>query len=96
MVVGNRALLLSDGVHPNFEGIKRMVTGILPTVQRSLARIANLNAANHIVIAGDSPAAGRPGQSVLAVCWLTSRATGAPAVVHDSSYCRVLGYPRRR
>lgn len=28
--------------------------------------------------------------------WLTSRATGAPAVVHDSSYCRVLGYPRRR
>ena len=37
-VVGNRALLLPDGVHPNFEGIKRMVTGILPTVQRSLAR----------------------------------------------------------
>lgn len=37
-VVGNRALLLSDGVHPNFEGIKRMVTGILPTVQRALAR----------------------------------------------------------
>lgn len=37
-VVGNRALLLSDGLHPNFEGIKRMVTGILPTVQRALAR----------------------------------------------------------
>lgn len=37
-VVGNRALLLPDGVHPNFEGIKRIVTGILPTVQRSLAR----------------------------------------------------------
>jgi acyl-CoA thioesterase-1 len=37
-VVGNRALLLSDGVHPNFEGIKRMVTGILPTVQRALAK----------------------------------------------------------
>lgn len=37
-VVGNRALLLSDGVHPNFEGIKIMVTGILPTVQRALAR----------------------------------------------------------
>jgi len=37
-VVGNRALLLSDGVHPNFEGVKRVVTGILPTVQRALAR----------------------------------------------------------
>lgn len=37
-VVGNRALILSDGVHPNFEGIKRVVTGILPTVQRALAR----------------------------------------------------------
>jgi acyl-CoA thioesterase-1 len=37
-VVGNRALLLGDGVHPNFEGVKRMVTGILPTVQRALAR----------------------------------------------------------
>jgi acyl-CoA thioesterase-1 len=39
-VVGNRALLLGDGVHPNFEGIKRMVTGILPTVQRALAKAA--------------------------------------------------------
>lgn len=39
-VVGNRALLLQDGVHPNFEGVKRMVTGILPTVQRALARIS--------------------------------------------------------
>jgi acyl-CoA thioesterase-1 len=37
-VVGNRALALPDGVHPNFEGIKRIVTGILPTVQRALAR----------------------------------------------------------
>jgi acyl-CoA thioesterase-1 len=37
-VVGNRALLLGDGVHPNFEGVKRMVTGILPTVRRALAR----------------------------------------------------------
>ncbi|NJC04687.1 acyl-CoA thioesterase-1 [Sphingomonas kaistensis] len=37
-VVGNRALLLGDGVHPNFEGIKRMVTGIMPTVQRALAK----------------------------------------------------------
>lgn len=39
-VVGNRSLLLADGVHPNFEGVKRMVTGILPTVQRALARAA--------------------------------------------------------
>lgn len=38
-VVGNRSLLLADGVHPNFEGVKRMVTGILPTVQRALATI---------------------------------------------------------
>ena len=38
-VVGNRALLLGDGVHPNFEGIKRMVTGIMPTVQRALAKL---------------------------------------------------------
>ncbi len=37
-VVGNRTLLLGDGVHPNFEGIKRIVTGILPTVQRALAK----------------------------------------------------------
>ena len=29
-------VLLGDGVHPNFEGIKRVVTGILPTVQRAL------------------------------------------------------------
>ena len=34
----NRSLLLGDGVHPNFEGVKRIVTGILPTVQRALAR----------------------------------------------------------
>lgn len=39
-VVGQRALLLGDGIHPNFEGIKRMVTGILPTVRRALARAA--------------------------------------------------------
>jgi acyl-CoA thioesterase-1 len=37
-VAGNRALALPDGVHPNFEGIKRVVTGILPTVQQALRR----------------------------------------------------------
>jgi acyl-CoA thioesterase-1 len=36
-VAGNRSLALADGIHPNFEGIKRIVTGILPTVQRALA-----------------------------------------------------------
>ena len=35
-VVGVRALNLPDGVHPNFQGIKRMVSGILPTVTRAL------------------------------------------------------------
>lgn len=39
-VVGNRALLLGDGIHPNFEGIKRIVTGMLPTVQRALKKAA--------------------------------------------------------
>jgi acyl-CoA thioesterase I len=37
-VAGQRELVLPDGVHPNFAGIKRIVTGILPTVQRALAR----------------------------------------------------------
>jgi acyl-CoA thioesterase-1 len=37
-VAGNRALAIEDGIHPNFEGIKRIVTGILPTVQRALAQ----------------------------------------------------------
>lgn len=35
-VAGVRALNLPDGVHPNFQGIKRMVTGILPEVMRAL------------------------------------------------------------
>ena len=37
-VAGNRSMVLPDGLHPNFQGIKRIVTGILPTVQRALAR----------------------------------------------------------
>lgn len=37
-VAGNRRLNLDDGVHPNFQGIKRVVSGILPTVRRALAR----------------------------------------------------------
>ncbi len=35
-VVGDRRLNLPDGVHPNFQGIKVMVSGILPTVLRAL------------------------------------------------------------
>ncbi len=37
-VVGDRRLNLPDGVHPNFQGIKVMVSGILPTVLRALKR----------------------------------------------------------
>ena len=37
-VAGDRRLNLPDGVHPNFQGIKIMVSGILPTVLRALER----------------------------------------------------------
>ena len=37
-VAGVRSLNLPDGVHPNFQGIKRMVTGILPSVMSALGR----------------------------------------------------------
>jgi acyl-CoA thioesterase-1 len=37
-VAGNPALALPDRVHPNFQGIKRMVSGITPTVMRALGR----------------------------------------------------------
>ena len=37
-VAGNERLLLRDGIHPNFQGIKRMVTGIAPAVLRELGR----------------------------------------------------------
>ena len=35
-VAGNPALNLPDRVHPNFQGIKRMVSGIAPTVMKAL------------------------------------------------------------
>lgn len=35
-VAGNPTLALPDRMHPNFQGIKRMVTGITPTVLRAL------------------------------------------------------------
>lgn len=37
-VVGNRALVLPDGVHPNAAGVRRMVTGMLPEVMRALPK----------------------------------------------------------
>jgi acyl-CoA thioesterase I len=35
-VAGDRRLSLPDGIHPNFQGIKKMVTGILPTVKKAI------------------------------------------------------------
>ena len=37
-VAGHRQLALPDGLHPNFQGIKVMVSGVAPTVLRALAR----------------------------------------------------------
>lgn len=37
-VAGNPALALPDKIHPNFQGIKKMVSGITPTVLRALPR----------------------------------------------------------
>jgi acyl-CoA thioesterase-1 len=37
-VAGHPALALPDRVHPNFQGIKRMVSGITPTVLRALGK----------------------------------------------------------
>jgi acyl-CoA thioesterase I len=37
-VAGNPALNLPDRVHPNFQGVKRMVSGITPTVLKALRR----------------------------------------------------------
>ncbi len=39
-VAGVRSLNLPDGVHPNFQGIKLMVSGILPNVMRALEGVA--------------------------------------------------------
>ncbi len=37
-VAGNPSLALPDKVHPNFQGIKKMVSGITPAVLKALAR----------------------------------------------------------
>jgi acyl-CoA thioesterase I len=39
-VAGDRALSMPDGLHPTAEGVARIVEGIAPLVERSLARIA--------------------------------------------------------
>lgn len=36
-VIGDRALLLPDGIHPNPKGVEVMVRGIAPVVERALA-----------------------------------------------------------
>jgi acyl-CoA thioesterase-1 len=37
-VVGNRALVLPDNIHPNAAGVRRMVAGMLPVVMGALPR----------------------------------------------------------
>jgi acyl-CoA thioesterase-1 len=37
-VAGDPKLSLPDRVHPNFQGIKRMVSGILPSVMTALPK----------------------------------------------------------
>ena len=37
-VAGNRQLIQADGMHPTFEGVKRVVTNIAPSVRRTLQR----------------------------------------------------------
>ncbi|WP_435876833.1 arylesterase [Sphingomonas quercus] len=37
-VIGQRALQLDDGMHPNARGVDRIVTGILPLVRRALGK----------------------------------------------------------
>lgn len=39
-VTEQRSLNLPDGIHPNKEGVEKMVKGILPDVERLLAKIA--------------------------------------------------------
>jgi acyl-CoA thioesterase-1 len=37
-VAGRQGMIQPDGMHPTFEGVKRIVTGITPAVKRALAR----------------------------------------------------------
>jgi acyl-CoA thioesterase-1 len=38
-VAGDKALVLPDGLHPNADGVARIVTGIAPLVEENLARL---------------------------------------------------------
>ena len=38
-VAGEKGLLLADGLHPNADGVARVVTGMAPLVEESLARV---------------------------------------------------------
>lgn len=40
-VIGNQALLLDDGLHPNAEGVRRIVDGIAPLVLQQLSDLGN-------------------------------------------------------
>ena len=37
-VAAQKGMQLADGMHPTFEGVKRIVTGIVPAVKRALGR----------------------------------------------------------
>jgi acyl-CoA thioesterase-1 len=37
-VAGQKGMTQPDGMHPTFEGVKRIVTGITPAVKRALGR----------------------------------------------------------
>ena len=37
-VAAQKGLVQADGLHPTYQGVKRIVTGITPTVKRSLGR----------------------------------------------------------
>ncbi len=39
-IAGERALNLPDGLHPTAQGVERIVEGILPTVERFLAKVS--------------------------------------------------------
>jgi acyl-CoA thioesterase-1 len=47
-VAGDKALVLADGLHPNAEGVARIVTGIAPVVEENLARVQGAKAAHAV------------------------------------------------
>ncbi len=47
-VTNDKALVLADGLHPNVEGVARIVTGIAPVVEESLARLQSAKAAHAV------------------------------------------------